>query len=59
MQTVRSNKTLLQKWGRQTTSQGQAEVSNPEQSPKGTERQAEVCNPEQSPKQSGRQAQGR
>ena len=38
MQTVRSNKSLLQKRGRQTT--GQAEVSNPEQSPKRTEWQA-------------------
>ena len=41
MQTVRSNKSLFQKPGRQKTGQGQTEVSNPEQSPKGTEQQAD------------------
>ena len=51
--------------GRQMTGQGQAEVSSPEQSPKGTERQAgsgqaEVSNPGWCDKvQNGRQAQGR
>ena len=37
----RSNKSVLLEQGAgKTTGQGQAEVSNPDQSPKGTERQA-------------------